>query len=97
VRVEIMGSPRCRNVGESRSVLMVIHPMISPRTPVRLTVVGCGWRRRCACVGACVQWASLSPQVRCARGHDSPPTEITLHFHSTDISTDNCHLNCHLN
>jgi hypothetical protein len=29
---EIMGSPKCRNVGESQPVLMMINPVISPRT-----------------------------------------------------------------
>jgi hypothetical protein len=33
VRGEMLGWPRCRNVGESQPVLMMIHPMIiSPRT-----------------------------------------------------------------
>jgi hypothetical protein len=27
--VEIMGAPKCRNVGESQSVLIVIDPIIS--------------------------------------------------------------------
>jgi hypothetical protein len=32
VRVEIMGSPKCRIVGESQSVLMMINPIIFTRT-----------------------------------------------------------------
>jgi hypothetical protein len=32
VRVTIMGSPNCRNVGESQSVLITIDPIISTRT-----------------------------------------------------------------
>jgi hypothetical protein len=32
VRGEIMGAGNCENVGESQSVLIVIDPMISPRT-----------------------------------------------------------------
>jgi hypothetical protein len=32
VRVEIMGSPKCRIVGDSQSVLIMIDPMISTRT-----------------------------------------------------------------
>jgi hypothetical protein len=32
VRVEIMGTQKCRNVGESQSVLIMIDPIISPRT-----------------------------------------------------------------
>jgi hypothetical protein len=32
VRVEIMGAPTCRNVGESQSALIMIDPMISTRT-----------------------------------------------------------------
>jgi hypothetical protein len=31
VRGGMMGSSKCRNVGESQSVLIVINPMISPR------------------------------------------------------------------
>ena len=32
VRVEIMGSPECRIVGKSQSVLMMINPIIFTRT-----------------------------------------------------------------
>jgi hypothetical protein len=32
VRVEIMGSQKCRIVGKSQSVLMMINPMIFTRT-----------------------------------------------------------------
>jgi hypothetical protein len=32
VRVEIMGAPKCRNVGKSQPVLIVIDPIISTRT-----------------------------------------------------------------
>jgi hypothetical protein len=35
VRVEIMGAPKCRNAGESQSVLIVIDPIISTRTRSR--------------------------------------------------------------
>jgi hypothetical protein len=34
VRVEIMGAPKCRNVGDSQSVLMMVYPIISTRTRV---------------------------------------------------------------
>jgi hypothetical protein len=33
-RVEIMGAPKCRNVGESQAVLLMIDPMISTRTRI---------------------------------------------------------------
>jgi hypothetical protein len=36
VRVEIMGAPICRNVGESESVLIMIDLIISPRTRICL-------------------------------------------------------------
>eukprot|EP01047_Picozoa_sp_COSAG01_P047897 COSAG01_NODE_4618_length_4876_cov_8.446305_3_plen_174_part_00 len=32
VRVEILGAPKCRNVGESQSVLIMIDPIIFTRT-----------------------------------------------------------------
>jgi hypothetical protein len=32
VRVEIMGSQKCRNVGKSQSLVIMINPMISTRT-----------------------------------------------------------------
>jgi hypothetical protein len=34
VRGEIMGSHKCRSVGKSQSVLIMIDPIISPRTRV---------------------------------------------------------------
>eukprot|EP01047_Picozoa_sp_COSAG01_P090733 COSAG01_NODE_22515_length_852_cov_1.183267_2_plen_132_part_00 len=34
VRVKIMGSQTCRNVGKSQSVLIMINPMISTRTRI---------------------------------------------------------------
>ena len=37
VRVKIMGSPKCGNVGESQPVLIMIDPIICPRT--RIAVV----------------------------------------------------------
>ena len=40
VRVEIMGSPKCRNVGKCQSVLITIHPIIFTRT--RMFVAGGG-------------------------------------------------------
>jgi hypothetical protein len=46
VRVEIMGSQKCRTVGRSQPVLIVIHPMIFTRTRTnrarRRRGCGCG-------------------------------------------------------
>jgi hypothetical protein len=50
VRLKIMGSPKCRNVGESESVLIMINSMIFPRTRmmqvavmIRLTINKLEW------------------------------------------------------
>jgi hypothetical protein len=39
VRVEIMGSQKCRIVGKSQSVLIMISPIISTRTRTILPVL----------------------------------------------------------
>jgi hypothetical protein len=39
VRVEIMGSQKCRTVGKSQSVLMIINPIIFTRTRMSCAVV----------------------------------------------------------
>jgi hypothetical protein len=40
VRVEIMGSQKCRNVGKSQSVHIMINPIISTRTRKNRSCLG---------------------------------------------------------
>jgi hypothetical protein len=41
MRVEIMGSPNCRIVGESQAVLVLLDPMISTRPRIGRTCASC--------------------------------------------------------
>jgi hypothetical protein len=68
VRVEIMGAPKCRNVGESQSVLNMIDPIISTR--VRINNHGWGGRSgphvqvvTALSIGVYDGWLSLLPQI----------------------------------
>eukprot|EP01047_Picozoa_sp_COSAG01_P054562 COSAG01_NODE_5977_length_3921_cov_3.697541_5_plen_130_part_00 len=63
VRVEIMGSHKCRIVGKSQSVLMMISPMIFTRTRMMMTV----------CAGQ-LHTTAVRPSPHPARGQQQAPT-----------------------
>jgi hypothetical protein len=62
VRVEIMGAPKCRHVGESQPVLMMINPMTFTRTrTVQYRAIAPGdWPHT---GGASVQWLVGDPRA----------------------------------